>query len=45
MKRKDYEKPTMRIFELRYRTMLLVGSGTRSSGTPTYSPFNDEQKW
>ena len=26
MKRKDYSKPTMRVVELRHRTMLLAGS-------------------
>ena len=26
MKRKDYEKPTMKVVELNHRTMLLAGS-------------------
>ena len=33
MTRKDYERPTMKVVELRHRTMLLSGSpvGTKSS--------------
>ena len=40
MKRKDYEKPTMRVVELQQRTMLLAGSvvdATRDS----YGEAND----
>ena len=30
MKRKDYQKPTMKVVILQHRTMLLAGSGVQS---------------
>ena len=30
MKRKDYEKPTMKVFKLQHQTHLLAGSGVQS---------------
>ena len=30
MKRKDYQRPTMKVVELQQRTMLLAGSGVQS---------------
>ena len=32
MKRKDYMKPTMKIIEVRYRTMILAGSDRAIGG-------------
>ena len=45
MKRKDYEKPTMRVFELQHRTMILAGSmGDRGDYTKkNTNPFEDEE--
>lgn len=34
MKKKAYEKPTCKVYELQHRTMLLAGSGER--GIPGY---------
>ena len=30
MKRKDYEKPTMKVVQLRHQTQLLTGSGVKA---------------
>lgn len=43
--RRPYERPRMRVVELRQRTMILAGSPTRSNGNPNYNPFNDEDEW
>ena len=47
MKRKrKYEKPAMQVYYLpENRTVILAGSATRSSGDPTYNPFDNEQEW
>ena len=37
MKKKDYEKPSMKVVLLQQRTMLLAGSG---KGVDPLSPFN-----
>ena len=43
MKRKDYEKPTMKVVELQHRTMMLLTSGTRQSyGTAIEEDWSDE---
>ena len=34
MKKKQYQKPSMRVFELRQKPALLVGSFTGSRGEP-----------
>ena len=45
MKRKDYEKPSVRVVELRHRTMILAGSmDDRANYDKTSSnPFEDEE--
>ena len=43
--KQDYERPTMQVVELRHRTMILAGSTTGSTGTPTYNGFNGEYEW
>jgi len=44
MKRKNYEKPTMRVVELQHRTTILAGSiDSRENYDPTNTnPFEDE---
>ena len=43
MKRKDYEKPAMRVYELKQRSMMLLTSGTRQSyGTAIEEEWSDE---
>ena len=37
--RKQYEKPSMRVFELRQKPALLVGSFTGDRGTPYGNPI------
>ena len=44
-KKRQYERPTLRVIELQQRTMILAGSPTRSNGNPSYNPFNDEDEW
>lgn len=41
MKKKLYEKPSMRVFELKHRQQLLVGSGLNdpTDYTPGTDPF------
>ena len=43
MKKKKYEKPAMRVYEMKHRTMILAGSGG-AGDMPDYSnggdPFN-----
>ena len=38
MKKKQYEKPSMQVFELKQQPMLLAGSG--NGGLDPLSPFN-----
>ena len=46
MKRKDYQRPTMKVVELRHRTQLLTGSGVQASrssyGTANQGVSSDE---
>jgi len=41
MKKKQYEKPSMKVVLLQQRTMLLAGSG----GTNPYTPDNNPYIW
>ena len=41
MKKKQYEKPSMKVVLLQQRTMLLAGSG----GTNPYTPDNNPYNW
>lgn len=41
MNKKDYEKPTMTVVELRNRTQLLTGSGVQSMRSDYGSANND----
>ena len=43
MKKKDYEKPTMQVVEVRQQQQLLAGSTTDSS-IPNYD-LEEEQDW
>ena len=43
MNRKEYEKPTMRVVELKQGTLLLVGSGVESS-REDYE-FGGDEEW
>lgn len=53
MKRKDYQKPTMTVVELRHRTQLLTGSvqasrssyGTANEGVSSTELENGEWEW
>ena len=38
MKRKDYEKPAMRVVELQHRMMILAGSGENGGSMPGGQP-------
>lgn len=40
-KKKEYEKPSMQVFELKQKPALLVGSG----GTDPYTPDNTPYNW
>lgn len=40
MKKKQYEKPSMKVVELKQRTMLLAGSFAGDRGTPYGSPLD-----
>ena len=42
MKRKAYQKPTMTVVELQYRTCLLQTSGTTSNTPPENVPTYDD---
>ena len=41
MKRKDYEKPTMKVVTLQQQTPLLAGSGSAAVGGTLGSSWND----
>ena len=41
MKKKMYEKPTTKVYELKQRAQLLAGSG----GTDPYTPDNNPYNW
>ena len=41
MKKKQYEKPSMRVFELRQKPALLAGSGGDIPGSEPYTPEPD----
>jgi len=47
MKRKNYEKPTMKVVELQHRTMLLAGSleATRNGYGTASNDDGTEQTW
>ena len=38
--KKKYEKPSMKVYELQHRTMLLAGSGETNPYTPDNNPYN-----
>ena len=42
MKRKAYQKPTMTVVELQYRTCLLQTSDTTPSNTPPPAEYYDD---
>ena len=44
MKKKNYEKPTVKVVELRQRPQLLVGSGGLGASRGGYDP-TDPQTW
>ena len=45
MNKKDYEKPTMTVVELRNRTQLLTGSTTGMEGRRNSYGETEEQNW
>ena len=40
MKKKLYEKPSMKVYELQQRTQLLTGSNGTNPYTPDDNPYN-----
>ena len=40
-KKREYEKPSMKVFELKQQPQLLAGSG----GTEPYTPDNNPYNW
>ena len=40
MKKRQYNKPSMKVVELKQRTMLLAGSGGTNPYTPDDNPYN-----
>lgn len=40
MKKKEYEKPSMKVYELQQRAQLLAGSGGSDPYTPDNNPYN-----
>jgi hypothetical protein len=38
MKRKDYEKPTIKIYKVKYQPMILAGSDGNGGGMPGGKP-------
>lgn len=43
MKRKDYQKPTMKVVELQQRTTLLTGSETEPKGASLNVTYTEEE--
>lgn len=44
MKRKDYEKPTMKVVKLQQQTHLLAGSASGQAGVQNYNWNNYEEE-
>lgn len=40
MKKKDYERPHLKVYELEQQSQLLAGSGTEGSRSPYGTPNN-----
>jgi hypothetical protein len=43
MKKKEYEKPSMKVYELKQQPQLLAGSN--GGGTDDYTPDNNDYNW
>ncbi len=43
MKRKDYQKPTMKVVELQHKCQILAGSG--EMGSATLNATYEEETW
>ena len=42
MKRKDYQKPTMKVVKLQHQSHILAGSEVRSAGVQDYIKQSDD---
>ena len=42
MKRKNYERPTMKVVQLKHKCQILVGSEVRSAGVQDYTKQSDD---
>ena len=45
MKKKQYEKPSTKVFELKQQPQLLVGSITAKRGNDAYETISAEDPW